>query len=367
MTTKETVTEQPTKVPEDTAGVAYSYGNVTTVPLSHIEIEEGFNARIDFGIEDGSLKELSDSIRENGLIQPLKVFHDLRPDSPNFNKLVIIDGHRRLTAIKMWEQVTEEEIKFLAEIPVLIASMMITPLERTFEMLLSGNGKPLTKIEQGAVYNKLVNDEKAFTVMELAKKLGKTHTYISDAITLATAPEGVQEAVKAGEMTPTAAVTMTREQKKRGATEEEITQKAAEMITEAKEKGKKAASNQEIKPEDKPAEKPETTAKKEKKVVEEAAKLEKKPVSLTEIKKVLFELCDMARAIEDKEALATDFAFLMEDLGVHFENKVLEKTKDTADMILLDFFTQERELDTAYVRMFTSITGAEAEKAAKKK
>lgn len=336
----------------------YPYGNVTTVSISDIVIETGFNARFDFGEEDGTLQELSDSILENGIMQPLKVFHDLDAKSENFNKLVLIDGHRRIKAIKLIDLGVENDgqdlkkIEILKNIPVLIAANTITQSERTFEMLLSGNGRPLSKLEQGTVYNKLINVEKAFTVMELAKKLGKTHTYISDAITLATAPEAVQEAVKAGEITPTAAVTTTREQKKRGATDEQITEKVSEMVTEAKAKGKTKASNQEIKEDDKPAEKSTTTAKKEKAVVEEAAKLQKKPVSLTEISKVFNELCERARDVEDNDTQLTMFSNLMEDLSIEFENAVLEKTKDGADMILLNFFTREREHETLYYKMF---------------
>ena len=55
-----------------------------------LQVEEGFNVRYDYG----NIEELSNSIVENGVKVPLRVYE--KKDS---GEKVIIDGHRRFNAI----------------------------------------------------------------------------------------------------------------------------------------------------------------------------------------------------------------------------------------------------------------------------
>jgi len=242
-----------------------AYNQVMNVPVTDLFVEDGFNARIDYGEHDGTFFELCDSIKENGIYQPITVFLETDTTKPLFNKLVLIDGHRRLKAVSFLNKRRAENADAGANIEsveIIIREEKTTWTDRFFEMMITGgHSKPLTKMELGDAWNRLINIEKTFTVMTLSKKIGKSHTYISDAIKLATAPEDVKSKVIEGKITPTAVITMIREESLKGASDDDLVKKMEAMIKKAEEKGKETATNQEIDDDEEEAEAPEPVEK----------------------------------------------------------------------------------------------------------
>ena len=69
--------------------IASGRGNLYSIPLDKIEIEDGFNVRSDYG----DIPELAADIAQNGVLNPLTV-------RMTGERLVLSDGHRRLAAVK---------------------------------------------------------------------------------------------------------------------------------------------------------------------------------------------------------------------------------------------------------------------------
>lgn len=130
--------------------------------------------------DDEKLEELSKSIKEYGIIQPIIVRKIM-----SLNKYEIIAGERRYRASK---------IAGLRKIPVIeIESDNI----RSFELAVLENvqRENLNSIEEAEAYNNLIEIYK-YTQEELAEKFGKTRSAISNKLRLLNLPEKVKQMVR---------------------------------------------------------------------------------------------------------------------------------------------------------------------------
>jgi len=141
-----------------------------------------FQPRIDF--EKESLLELTDSIKEHGVIQPITV---RKIGRDNFQ---IISGERRYQACK---------IAKISEIPCYIR---IANDEEMLEMAIVENiqRKNLNAIEIGLSYQRLI-DECNLTHEQLSIKLSKNRSTISNFLRLLKLPVEVQKALRDSKIT----------------------------------------------------------------------------------------------------------------------------------------------------------------------
>jgi ParB family chromosome partitioning protein len=128
--------------------------------------------------DEEKLKELSDSIREQGIIQPLVV-------SPLSNgKYELIAGERRLRASRMAE---------LEQVPVYIKSVDDENL-LALSLLENIQREDLNPIEEARAYQELV-EQFSHTQDDVAKKLGKSRSAVTNSIRLLKLPRVIQEDV----------------------------------------------------------------------------------------------------------------------------------------------------------------------------
>jgi len=141
-----------------------------------------FQPRIDF--EKESLLELTDSIKEHGVIQPITV---RKIGRDNFQ---IISGERRYQACK---------IAKIIEIPCYIR---IANDQEMLEMAIVENiqRKNLNAIEIGLSYQRLI-DECNLTHEQLSIKLSKNRSTISNFLRLLNLPVEVQKALRDSKIT----------------------------------------------------------------------------------------------------------------------------------------------------------------------
>ena len=137
-----------------------------------------FQPRLYFN--DDLLAELADSIRENGVIQPLIVKKIAEQDS-----FELVAGERRLRAAKM---------AGLTEIPVVV--MEVDRDDHLLELALIENVQrtDLNAIEEAEAYQKLI-DSFGYTQEETAKKVGKKRSTITNMLRLLNLPESVKQDV----------------------------------------------------------------------------------------------------------------------------------------------------------------------------
>ena len=162
------------------------------IPLTIDDVEVGAQDEIDINLIDPNprqprtvfdqeaLQELVASIKEIGILQPPVV-------RKAGNRFELIMGERRLRAAK---------IAGLSKIPVIIRQTPNNELLR--EALIENiHRSQLNALEEGAAYSQLLNDFNC-TQEELAKKLGRSRTVITNTIRLLNLPTSVQQKVASG-------------------------------------------------------------------------------------------------------------------------------------------------------------------------
>jgi ParB family chromosome partitioning protein len=130
-------------------------------------------------LKEENLQELAESIREHGILQPLIVTYDAHSD-----QYVLIAGERRLRAAILVG---------LSMVPVLIRQA--TDQER-LELALIENLQraDLSPLETAEAYRQLMEDFK-LTHEEIAARVGKSRTAVTNTLRLLKLPESVRTAL----------------------------------------------------------------------------------------------------------------------------------------------------------------------------
>ena len=127
-----------------------------------------------------ALKELAESIKEHGIIQPIVV-------RKKEKKYEIIAGERRFRAAKL---------AGLQEVPAIVKEMTE---QQMMEVAILENlqREDLTPIEEAEAYSSLI-EHLNFTQDALAKRLGKSRPHIANHIRLLQLPEDVRQLMNEG-------------------------------------------------------------------------------------------------------------------------------------------------------------------------
>jgi len=132
-----------------------------------------------------SLDELTNSIKEQGVIQPIVVRHDKSLEG----KYEIIAGERRWLA---------SQNAGLHEIPVVILDVDdVKSLE--FAIVENVQRQDLNSIEEAKAYQKLIDDF-GYNQEKLSRFIGKSRSYIANSLRLLALPEGVILLVQEGNL-----------------------------------------------------------------------------------------------------------------------------------------------------------------------
>lgn len=164
-----------------TSGTGGVVGSISTIAVEKIEANP-FNPRTNF--EKEALEELSRSIAEHGIIQPLTV-RKLGRD-----KYQLISGERRFRAA---------QLAGLKEVP---AYIRIANDQTMLEMALVENiqREDLNPIEVALSYQRLI-EECNLTQDQLSQKISKSRSSITNHMRLLKLPADIQAGVKAGKIT----------------------------------------------------------------------------------------------------------------------------------------------------------------------
>lgn len=130
-----------------------------------------------------SLKDLVSSIKETGILEPLVV----AKTPAGFQ---IIAGERRWRAAK---------IAGLTNVPVLVKE---TTAREMLEMAIVENvqREDLNPIERAQAFERLI-EEFGLPVSEIAKRIGKSDSYVSNTLRLLTLPDAIKDGLMSGAIT----------------------------------------------------------------------------------------------------------------------------------------------------------------------
>ena len=132
-----------------------------------------------------SLEELTNSIKKQGIIQPIVV----RPDKSSVGKYEIIAGERRWLA---------SQNAGLHEVPVVILNVDdVKSLE--FAIVENVQRQDLNPIEEAKGYQRLVDDYN-YNQEKLSQFIGKSRSYIANSLRLLSLPDDVLSMVEQGNL-----------------------------------------------------------------------------------------------------------------------------------------------------------------------
>jgi len=136
---------------------------------------------------EDELTELADSIRQNGIVQPILV----RAAEEESNHFDIIAGERRWRAAKIAGQ---------SRVPVIVMDIND---KRAYEIALVENIQraDLNVLEEAEGYSRLIK-EFSYTQDQLAEIIGKSRPAITNAMRLLGLPDGVKEMLNDRKLTP---------------------------------------------------------------------------------------------------------------------------------------------------------------------
>jgi ParB family chromosome partitioning protein len=155
-------------------------GEPTEVPTIEIGLIKAGKHQPRKHFDQSRIDELAESIRQNGLIQPIVV-------AKRDRGFEIIVGERRLRAAK---------VAGLREIPAYIKDL---PGQRALEIALIENiqREDLNPIEEASAY-RMILEREHITQEELSSRVGKSRSYIANMIRLLDLPQDIQEHVSRG-------------------------------------------------------------------------------------------------------------------------------------------------------------------------
>lgn len=165
---------------DDTQNISPSEEHLFEVNVGEVK-PNPYQPRVTF--DEQALSELKDSIREKGLIQPITV----RRKNSHFE---LIAGERRLRAA------IEVGLK---KIPAYI--MKVETKEEMLELAIVENvqRERLNPIEQANAFQRLIEECK-LTQDEIAQKIGKERSTITNMLRLLRLPKQIQKSVEQGEI-----------------------------------------------------------------------------------------------------------------------------------------------------------------------
>jgi len=144
--------------------------------------------------DEGALRDLADSIRQYGLLQPLVVFRREveKPDGGLASEYELIAGERRLRAAKL---------AGLHQLPVIIRSGEQTDsIKLELAIIENLQREDLNPVDRARAFIKL---SKEFNLRhhQIAKKIGKSRVYVTNTMRIMSLPQEILDAIVAGQIT----------------------------------------------------------------------------------------------------------------------------------------------------------------------
>lgn len=170
--------------------MAYESNSIFWVEVDKI-VPNPFQPRREFN--EMKLKELSDSIRMYGVLQPLVVTRNeiQLPDGAFRTEYELIAGERRLRASKL---------AGLTQVPVIIRSGQETELMK-LELAIIENlqREDLNPVDRALAFKQLAG-QFGLSHSDVAKKVGRSREYVSNSIRLLNLPDTILSALSQGEI-----------------------------------------------------------------------------------------------------------------------------------------------------------------------
>lgn len=143
--------------------------------------------------DEARLRDLADSIRQYGILQPLVVTRKEieKADGGLMVEYELIAGERRLRASKL---------AGIAQVPVLIrATEDDSKTKLELAIIENLQREDLNAVDRAKAFSRLV-EEFGFKHIQIAQKIGKSREYVSNTVRILTLPEEILQALSEGKI-----------------------------------------------------------------------------------------------------------------------------------------------------------------------
>lgn len=176
---------QPKDRPQEAAPRVDKLGTIATVPTAWLQ-PGPFQARRLF--KDDELKELAQSIRERGILQPLLV-----------REAKSVGGEKRFDIIAGERRWRAAQLAALHEVPVFI-TVYTDEQAMEFGLIENVQREDLSPLEEAEGYQRLI-EEFQHTQDNIAKVIGKSRSHIANMLRILSLPPGVKQLIDTGLLT----------------------------------------------------------------------------------------------------------------------------------------------------------------------
>ena len=135
--------------------------------------------------DENALRELANSIKENGILQPIIV----RVAKESKDKYEILAGERRWRATQLAGNETIPAVVRAYDDATMMQAAVLENLQR----------ENLSPIEEALAYKQMM-DVLHLTQVQVAKRLGKARSVVANTVRLLTLPQEVQDWIQTGEL-----------------------------------------------------------------------------------------------------------------------------------------------------------------------
>lgn len=141
--------------------------------------------------EEAPLRDLADSIRQYGLLQPLTVSRvERETDAGLVTQYELIAGERRLRASKLAN---------IREVPCLIRVGDTPMVKLELAIIENVQRENLNAVERARAFHRLAEEFK-FNFVEIGKKVGKSREYVSNTVRILMLPQDILNALSEGKI-----------------------------------------------------------------------------------------------------------------------------------------------------------------------
>lgn len=141
--------------------------------------------------DENQLKELADSIKQYGILQPLLVTRKEEETENGVNvDYELIAGERRLRAAK---------IAGLTQVPVIIRKEPAEKVKLELALIENIQREDLNTVDKAIAFKQLA-DQFNMKQYEIAQKVGKSRVYVTNTMRVLNLPEEIKEALKSGKI-----------------------------------------------------------------------------------------------------------------------------------------------------------------------
>lgn len=163
------------------------------VQVKDIRVIPGFNVRVKDEAYDQHIRNLANSIMENGYFQE-KALGGYIAMEGDTSVIYIHDGHCRLAAVEL----AISEGAQIERLPVVVAPAGTSLEDLTVGLVQSNTGKPLSPFEVAVVCKRLTGY--GWDAEKIAARLGITNIYVDSLLQIMGSPLEIREMIQSGKL-----------------------------------------------------------------------------------------------------------------------------------------------------------------------